>query len=202
MFVKGQKHTKKYRENVKNARFAKFGSAICFICNKEFNKYVRSAIICGDSECIKKLNVYKYNSLKESDEIQFKALKLFSTIRMGVGKKDKSIKILKESLGKNCKYCENIITLDNASVDHKKPRTGSKVFNRKKRKMIYSYEEIKELDKEENLQIICRSCNQIKGDMTDEEFSLLLSFINNYPKLKEKLFYRFKMTLLFFGRKR
>lgn len=200
-FVKGYKQTEEHQGKAKKARFVKYGKGICVVCGEEFDRYSKLQVTCGSKECRRKKIILGYNNLKKDDPIASKALILFSTIRLGKGKKEKSLRILKSALGKKCIYCGEIITLENASVDHKIPRLSSKVYDRKKKKMIFSSEEIKELDLEENLQIISRDCNQMKGDMTHNEFSRLVEFLNSNQDIKEKLFCRLKLTRVFFSKK-
>jgi hypothetical protein len=101
-------------------------------------------------------------------------------------------------LGKKINLCNEIIDLENASLDHKIPRTGSKVTKRNKGRQAYTYEEIRKLDDASNLQIICRKCNNYKGEFNSEEYNILLNFLNINTTIKEKLFKRFRTGMLFF----
>jgi 5-methylcytosine-specific restriction endonuclease McrA len=191
-FIKGYKQTREAQMKAKRARYKKYGTAVCVSCGKTFEKYNANSVACSDPKCISNRNKSKYKEMKMTDPIKAKAFALFSTIRLGRGKSDIAVDMLKKALDKPCKYCGQAITLDNASVDHKKPRLGSKVYNRKKKKMVYSSEEIHELDKRDNLHIICRDCNQTKSDLSDEQFIRLLAFLNENTDIKDNLFKRLK----------
>src|SRR5690242_6101955 len=60
------------------------------------------------------------------------------------------------TLGANCFYCGVLLALANISLDHKVPvsRGGANT--------------------QENLQAICRRCNQAKGSFTDKEFDAIV----------------------------
>lgn len=191
-FIKGYKQTKEAQMKAKKARYRKYGNAVCSSCGKVFQKYNANSTTCSDPKCVSIRNKNKYKEMKKNDPIKAKAFTLFSTVRLGRGKSDVAVSMLKQVLGKPCRYCGQIITLDNASVDHKEPRLGSKVYSRKKKKMVYSSEEIHELDKKSNLQIICRDCNQTKSNLSDEQFNRLLLFLNKNVDIKDNLFKRLK----------
>jgi len=199
-FVKGYIQTKKHQKAAKKSRFIKFGKVACSICKKDINKYRKLQKTCGEKECRSESIRLRYEKLKKENPIASKALTLFSTIRLGKGKKETALRILKYALGNPCKHCGEIIDLNNASIDHKEPRLGSKVHNRKEKKMIYSPEEIRILDNPSNLTVICRNCNQTKGDMSEKQFILLLDFLNKNLDIKEKLFFRLKLTRVFFAK--
>ena len=197
MFYKGYVHSPMEQEKAKIARQTKNGSAICVGCGIRFVKYMKDHVTCGKKECMQKRMVQRYESSK-SDPVSYLSIKLFSTIRLGNGKKNIAYNFVKNALHKKCPYCETVITLENASVDHKIPRTGSKVFDRRKRRMIYTKEEIQVLDNKKNIHIVCRDCNQTKGNMSHDQFVELLEFLNQRPSLKKILFHRLKLTGAFF----
>ena len=70
--------------------------------------------------------------------------------------------LLVQSLGQPCKYCTAKLTTTNMSVDHRNPfsRGGGLEFD--------------------NLDVICKSCNTIKGEMRSEEYLDLLSVLNSF----------------------
>lgn len=201
VFKKGYKQTKEHKEKARLSRFAKFGDGICVGCKKTFKKYHKNSLTCGDSECIPVQRKYQYKKSVSGDPLERKAVTLFGTIRLGKGKKEKAIKLLKNHIGEPCVYCGIEITIENASVDHKIPRTGSKVHSRRKGKMAFSPDEIKELDKIENLHIVCRPCNSLKGEFTHEQYLRLLSYLDNNQDIKDTLFKRLKTGFLAFGRR-
>lgn len=200
-FKKGYIQTASQQKKSKESRGVRFGESQCVSCGVTFTKYQSVAKTCGNQECIRIRRVSDYKKFVEENPVEGKALKLFSTVRLGQGKKQKALQILTMALGKPCKYCGTQITLENASVDHKIPRTGSKVYSRKTKKMAYSYEEISKLDSEENLHIICRKCNGLKGEFTDNEFSRLLDFLKRNEDIKVTLFKRLRTGFLSFGHK-
>lgn len=197
MLKKGYKQTKEWQEKAKDARRRKHTDAICEMCKQPFEAYDTKNIICS-KKCRRARNIYLYHN--KGDIIEWKVKRLFSTVRLGKDKAKIAYKILADALGSNCKYCGTLITLENASLDHKVPRTGSKVFDRQKKKQIYTDAEIRELDRADNLHIICRPCNQMKGDMTHEQYVSLNRFLEKDPELKQKIHKRLKITVAFFGR--
>src|SRR3990167_5638776 len=138
MFYKGYIHSAEEQRKAKSIRQSKNGKAICIICKEIFAKYSSKQITCGKKICTSKRGY----ELSKADPISYLSVKLFSTIRLGKGKIKIAYNLVKNAIGAKCPYCGIAITLENASVDHKIPRTGSKVFNRIKRTMIYTKEEI------------------------------------------------------------
>lgn len=201
MFEKGYIQTPEHQRKAKEARNSKLGEAQCVICGKEYKKYQQKQKTCGKKACRLEHSKKKYHALKEDDPILYKAVSLSGSIRLGKGKREIMYSMLERALGKPCNYCGIEIDLLNASVDHKVPRTTSKVFDRKKKEMIYTPEEIRHLDRKENLHIVCRNCNQNKGNFSHKEFVTLLAFLEDHPTMKEKLFHRLKMTRMFFSKK-
>ena len=184
MFIKGVQKTKEDLEKSISARIKNSGKGICMSCGEEFPKYNTNTLTCGKEECKLKRQKIRYDKLKEDNPMKSMAFRMFSSIRLGKGKLVIAEKVLREAIGKPCPYCKLEITKTNASVDHKIPRTGSKVFNRQARTMLYSYKQIAELDKEENLHIVCKDCNQLKGDMTDNQFSRFIIWIKGNPDIE------------------
>lgn len=198
MFYKGYTQTKEQKRKMKESRQKKYGEAICIACKETFYKYSKEQETCAKRSCMSGGARIK----RSKDPIIKKAFNLGGSVRLGKGKKEKLVKLLTEALGTRCKYCEETINIENASLDHKMPRLGSKVHNRKTNKMIYTYEEIRELDKLENLHIVCRKCNQRKSNMNDEQYVRLLGFLNQNVDIKELIFHRFKIGTLFFRHKK
>ncbi len=65
-----------------------------------------------------------------------------------------------ESYGKQCKYCETILRINNMVCDHIVP-------------IVKEGDSVKE-----NLQIICRSCNSRKGPLDEKDFKAVISWVN------------------------
>lgn len=195
------KRRKNHSRRLKESRYKKNGSDNCKICGDKFLKYHKNSEICNNSDCKYENNKVKYQDLKKTDYVKYKAYTLGSTVRLGKGKTEILENMLIKALKKPCKYCKECFDINQASLDHKTPRTGSKVYDRKTKKQIYTDEEIRLLDSEENLQIICRDCNQNKGDMDDRQFKIFYRFLNRNKDIKEKLLKRLKFTRVFWGRK-
>lgn len=97
----------------------------------------------------------------------------------GQGKLEHFDKWLRDILDTPCKYCKQILTLENVSIDHIEPFGDSKA---RKNLLIK-----RQMDRIENLQIICRACNAMKGELNDKQFSLLVNFMETNPKIGEYL---------------
>ena len=194
VFVKGQS-TKEFQEKAKKARNDKAGFAFCIVCQKEYKKYYKKQITCGSYVCKLKWTKARYD--KTLGTLEGRAIRLFSTIKLGKGKKRIALQILSEFLGKPCKYCSVQINEENASVDHKIPKTHSKV-----KKGLYSAKEIRKLDSRDNLHIICRKCNLLKGNMNDEQYTRLNNFLKENKDLQDILIQRFNLNSVFFQRMR
>lgn len=93
--------------------------------------------------------------------------------------KDFIDKLLRAALGRPCPYCENALTLENVSLDHKSP------LNRSRGK-LHPIEVRRVADRLENLQIVCRSCNGSKGNFDDLEFRALMA-LPFWGKIKKRL---------------
>lgn len=77
--------------------------------------------------------------------------------------------------GVTCPYCHEALTPRMVSVDHIQPRSrgGGDVV--------------------ENIHFTCLSCNLAKGDLLDEEFKLLMDFLNANPSIKKSVLRRLKV---------
>lgn len=139
----------------------------CLVCGVEFQNRARGVPTKWCS------NKCRYEGLK-SDPVCGKAATLSGCIRLGPGKRVAVEKMLSEALDKPCTYCGRIVTLTNASIDHKTPRRGmARSGNAASRY----------LDRRENLHIICRKCNLAKGALSHEGFLRLLKFLRGDPEL-------------------
>lgn len=197
-FKKGDIRDASFIELAKTKRLEKNGQADCVICGEKFFLYSKSQKVCKKNECKRKNYIKKYSELKSVNPIMSKAITLAGNIRLGKGKRDIMFKMLIESIGKPCEYCKNIVTIENASVDHKDPRTFSKVYNKNSKKELYTKEEIKNLDRKENLHIVCRECNFLKSDMNDEQFKFFISSLKDRPDIFKKIVERLKKSTLIF----
>ncbi len=72
--------------------------------------------------------------------------------------------LILDAYGKKCKFCDTIITRQVLVVDHQRPVSKGGTSN---------------LD---NLQVICKTCNGMKGSLDEANFELLLEWLNKMPK--------------------
>lgn len=154
----------------------------CINCGKEINGLKQQRTCSHDC------------SLRERNKNPFvrKVWSISANLIMGKGKKVIISKLLLESLGKSCKYCGEILVLENSSLDHKVPFMNSE-YRRQKIKFL---ELRKKLDRIENLQVICRKCNGLKGNFSDEQYTRLLDWLKLNPDIGTLLFSRLKMGML------
>ncbi len=66
--------------------------------------------------------------------------------------------------GTPCKYCGRSITINNLVFDHIVPISRSGTSNK------------------ENLQVICKTSNGMKGSLTEEHFGILLEWLKTVPE--------------------
>tara|TARA_R100000152_G_C6765861_1_gene190717 strand:+ start:587 stop:1021 length:435 start_codon:yes stop_codon:yes gene_type:complete len=72
-------------------------------------------------------------------------------------------KMIIEVYGKECTYCNKVLTYRNIVCDHIVPvvKGGPSI--------------------EENLQFICKTCNTRKGPLNEQDFSLLIDLVEDLP---------------------
>jgi 5-methylcytosine-specific restriction endonuclease McrA len=76
---------------------------------------------------------------------------------------DELRQLMFDSYGTKCKYCDKILKIDNMVFDHIVPISKQGTSN---------------ID---NLQIICRTSNGMKGSLTEETFDILLEWLKTVP---------------------
>ena len=76
---------------------------------------------------------------------------------------DELRQLMFDSYGTTCKYCDKILKIDNMVFDHIVPISKEGTSN---------------ID---NLQIICRTSNGMKGSLTEENFGILLEWLKTVP---------------------
>ncbi len=81
---------------------------------------------------------------------------------------DELIELLKVYFGKGCRYCGEIITIKNISLDH-----VVAIVNKGESKI-------------DNVQFICLACNKRKSVISDEGFSKLMMFLDTLDKNDSK----------------
>ncbi len=107
--------------------------------------------------------------------IHKKALNLKRTLRWGKGGTVKAERMLIETIGTNCYWCGKKLTVENISIDHKKPL--NRVIGIKLNKDVY-------LNNRRNLRAICLKCNYLKSNIPEKQFKILMDFLNKNPRLK------------------
>ena len=114
----------------------------------------------------------------------------------GTGKTDWATRELIHALAYGCPYCESRILLDNGTIDHKDPIGGAT------RRAAAGSLARRLADDPDNLHIICKPCNQLKGNFSHEEYIALRAFLADKPQLENKLRLRLSQTGSFFKMKR
>lgn len=158
--------------------------ATCAGCGKSFQvarNARRTARWCSH-ECR-----YRAQYIDE-DPIVKKAVIWGANIKFGKGKKEFLIGLIRAALGKFCRYCHDVLHIDNISIDHKEPFQGDRG-----NPLFHNL-----LDRAENLEVVCRDCNRRKGDFSDKEYERLLSFLGDplNVSLRRKVFKRFGHTAM------
>lgn len=143
---------------------------MCVVCKKDFQGHVVHQKFCS-KECQYRANY------KDLDPITKKALTLSSPIAFGPGRKEFFYNLVSNSIGKHCIYCGTMLGLENISLDHIIPFGKSE--------LRYAKAVQKQLNVPENLQIICKKCNGIKGNLSHEKFLKLLCFLEEDLILKD-----------------
>lgn len=95
--------------------------------------------------------------------------------------------LLRAALGQPCPYCEVELTLANVSLDHKEP-----VHHPSRRDKAATKEQRIVGDRPANLHIVCRDCNQLKGNLSDGEYRALLLFFTDHPSVAQKVTQRMR----------
>lgn len=160
----------------------------CQNCDKELPAAYKTQKWCGP-KC-------QYHGQKSHPDPYFaRAVAMGSTIRLGAGKRQIIAEMLRASVNKPCRYCGQIITLKNCSIDHIEPLRG-----------LRNTPMSKQFDRRENLQIICRRCNGLKGELNHEKYQKLLDFLRTDPEIHRRVMDRLSQSRRFWiplkGRKR
>lgn len=172
---------------VKRAAKDRETTVVCEVCGSDFLASRERAKYCSP-KCR-----YK-NNYTDLEPIQKKAAVLGANLLMGAGKRDFLVELILNSLDKPCEYCREILTIDIASVDHIEAYGNSKD---RKNKAFRQH-----MDRRDNLQIICASCNGSKGDFDHKEYAALLGLDDKFPGIVRKILRRLRQSKLSWGRKR
>lgn len=122
-----------------------------------------------------------------------RAWSMCSAVIGGPGKRARMVELLGSAVGRPCPYCSVEITVENAGLDHKVAVGAGGNARREMPRHVREHN-----DRPENLQIICRKCNGLKGTFSDEEYRQVLDFIAANPALGEKLMVRLRTAALVF----
>ena len=76
---------------------------------------------------------------------------------------DELRQLMYDNYGKNCKYCGRVLDINNIVIDHITPISKGGTSN---------------ID---NLQVICKTSNSMKGSLDEEHFQLLLDWLDTAP---------------------
>src|SRR4030042_6369039 len=170
-----------YRDKRAKERI-KWEDGFCLVCKKPMKLYLPHQKYCS-AECS-----YK-DTYKDLDPIRKKAVTLSSCVPLGKGKIKFFNELVRNSIGKHCIYCGDMLILENLSLDHIQPFGSVKSRYDKLIK--------KQLDKPENLQIICKKCNQLKGTLSHDKFLKFLTFLNTDIEIKEYIINKMSRANLF-----
>jgi hypothetical protein len=129
---------------------------------------------------------------KIANPIRHKAYTIAGGVKLGKGATDLIDSMLRDALGKPCEYCNNEVTLENCSLDHKEPLTRATV----------TPEEMVRLNRRCNLHIICLTCNRTKGALTHEQFWRLLELLNTDEAMRAIVLTRLKAANFMWGGRR
>lgn len=166
----------------------KYYSRACHFLNP------RTCVVCGEGfqgaedsrYCSPKCSARAYTLL---GPIERKAWSMGANVLGGPGKRTKMEALLRAALGTPCLYCRTVLTLENVGLDHMTP-IGQDLRTNK----AENVDARRVADAWDNLQLICRSCNAVKGDMTHLEFIELLGCVAAWDDKGEALFSRLRMA--------
>lgn len=161
-------------EEFRKSSFIKSGETFqCKGCNSIFQRNSNNQIYCAS--CSRTVGQRLGRAArKRKNPKAWKARIIYTSLHHYgiVIKTDKIIEWIENT--PNCIYCSNSIPIKDYSVDHIIPRSrgGS--------------------DTIENIQLVCRSCNLMKGGLLDNEFRELLDWLKDKPTIYAILKQRLK----------
>lgn len=143
----------------------------CADCGKEMLAYSKTQRFCSD-ECRRAAK----SLTRITDPIARKAVTLFGSVRLGTNKQETATALVRDALNKPCPYCGAILTIETISLDHISP-----VGHQRNRGKRLAFRRV--LDRSENLRMICRQCNRLKGDLAHGAFQRLMAFLRTDPAI-------------------
>ncbi len=176
------KHRKKIKKNCRN-------------CGDEFQVFepqAKTALWCS-TKC-----GYETRYTNQPDPIKKKAMVIGANLRMGKGKQDFIMTAVRAALGAPCRYCEQTITLENINCDHIEAYKSNAI----RRNKAENREIRQHMDRRENLQMICKACNQLKGELDHSQFVALKEFLATDEWLEIVITRRLRMSRAPFGHRR
>jgi 5-methylcytosine-specific restriction endonuclease McrA len=182
------------------SRLAHFGNALCRVCGKQFPRYKEGQEVCSPTKCKLRWSAIQRKAKAGPDPYWGKAWSLTGSVRLS-GKVEIVRGMILRAIDNPCEYCGGPITLETASLDHRAPRTLSRVRGSGTLPR-YTPDELRALDSEENLHIVCRSCNQLKSDMNDEQFHVFSNFLDQRPDIRALISARLRMATLVWQHRR
>ena len=188
--------------NQNAGRQKSLGTIVCPYCNETVFKYSPKQNICTKKQCISRRNRDRIQNFKISDPIRYKATTLSGSVRLGKGKIEIMLNLINSYINRPCIFCGVMLTDKNISLDHKEPIHHTTLYDRKNKKSLKTYEELRYLHRPENLQIICSDCNQIKGDLNNDNYIKLCNFLNSEPEIKNYVRKKIKASRVYFSRNR
>lgn len=129
-----------------------------------------------------------HGSQQELGPVGARARIMAANVR-GTGKIPALEKLLREAMDKPCIYCGTTITIKNAGLDHKTPLRG-----------LRGTPAQRELDCLDNLQIVCRRCNGLKGELPHEKYIKLLAFLRTDPEIYARVLLRLSQSRTFWAK--
>lgn len=162
----------------------------CVGCGKKNSDgYAPNQKYCTDS------HLCKYKAMQKIDPIEKKAHTMSSFITFGgKGKREYFANMLREHLNKPCRYCGSMLTLENISLDHIEPFNSTAA---RKNTVIK-----KQMDRKENLQMICRPCNQMKGTLSHDKYIKLLDFLATDIQISQYVVKKLRQSTVMYAHSR
>lgn len=189
-YKKSQENTYKGAGQFCSRECATLGSLeVCQQCSKQYRAYNGIGKFCS-KQCQRRAEV--------NTPLNSKVRAISANIVLGKGKKELIRNLIESALDSQCLYCGVVLTLDNLSLDHKVAIAGAT----SRRQKANNYLIRRELDRPENLQIICKDCNFRKSDFDHEEYMALLSFLKQHPNIQTKLYRRLAQARFMWGSKK
>jgi 5-methylcytosine-specific restriction endonuclease McrA len=114
--------------------------------------------------------------VRKKDDVVTRILKRVTTVRNGMMARSKKYEVecsvtvdelrqlILDAYGTKCRYCEKVLKLNTLVIDHIVPISKGGASN---------------ID---NLQVICKTSNSMKGSLTEENFFILLNWLKTAPE--------------------